>query len=420
MAKRRTGKTSTKKPTARARRGNTKPDDRVHHRLLRRAKKSAPIGSTKRHRDTLDVLAERVREQRMRDTDAERIAAEKADAKPKREKKPIAVACPQGDARLTILHRGRRGFTIVDGADPDQSYGAGPHGLPICPTHDVEMIAAEPIAVAEAFRQANAAADPTVQPALFDTSKPYNADGALVALDDLRKQIVAMREIVAGDQKQLAKHRKDLEVLEESLYTGLEEFMKRRNAKAERAAEIQERQQIRETAVCSFERHVGRDCPLCHAPSRALAVANLDATISAYTDITSEAHRAAAVRANSIDASRLTEAEPAVVAEALEIAGLYGLNAGDVETWTEEARFDALRWLEGDQTAPPPDALGMPHRAAAAGEESQACLDCGALLMQFGHGPARILYPEGALVGAHCTRTFTTAAPARETTAATA
>jgi hypothetical protein len=338
-------------------------------------------------------------DRQMRETDAERVEAEKPA---KRERKPVVVMCPQGDERLEIMRRGKRGFTIVGGAAPEKIYGAGPNGLPICPTHDVEMLAAELVEVAEAFRQAKAAAEPPAQSALFDTAKEFNADGALVALDGLREQIFALRDVVAKESREVATHKKQLDTLEESLFSGLEEFMKRRRAKAATVAEHREREQVRESAVCSFERHVGKDCLICHAVSRALAIANLDATITAYTDVTSEAHRAAAVKANSIDPGRLTNAGPSIGARALEIAGLYGVTPDDVSTWTDEDRIDALRWLESDQTETPPDVLGVPHRAAAPGTESQCCVDCGAQLQAM--ADAREAFPEGALVGLHCTR----------------
>lgn len=484
MAKRATTKTATKKPASRARGITKASDDRVHRRLLRRAKK-APAdvkparvqhgwtddrdrqlrtqfsvnprhaiaafsrqfgvkrGEVKRRARQLGLLPEKgaiaalaksapeplcsfgnPTRSDWKDPDydgphhcgkcaaeSERLAASAEEQPAKREKKPITVTCPRGDERLEILHKGRRrGFTIIGGAAPEKIYGAGPNGLPICPTHDVEMIPAGAVEVAEAFRQVAAATAPPLQSALFDTAREFNADGAMVALNGLRESIVALREVVASETRELAKHRKDLDTLEESLLSGLEDFMKRRAAKKAMVADAQERAQVRENAICSFERHVGKDCPLCHAFSRALAVANIEAPITAYTDVTSDAHSAAAAKANSIDPDRLIQMTPAIVARALELAGLYGVTADDLWTWTEGAQLEALRWLESDRTETPPDVVGVPHRAAAAGAEAQSCADCGAMLAQFrpDENGVRLglAFPEGALVGIHCTRSI--------------
>ena len=101
--------------------------------------------------------------------------------------------------------------------------------------------------------------------------------------------------------------------------------------------------------------------------------------------------------------------------------GLLGIPEDVVATWTEDERRQALAWVDGGLSLEEiPDVLGQPHRAAAAGADEQHCAACGARILRLNAGDGDVQpYPEGALVGMHCTG-VETAAPAAEDAPATA
>lgn len=272
-------------------------------------------------------------------------------------------------------------------------------GMPICPhcRGRVPMVSLEATDAVSAVKQVLAAIA-SEQPALFGDL--FNVDGAYRVLTDKLTEIEALQEDYDDKRAVAQKAKKTLDTANRQLLVISREFEQRRK---QHVASQRQRRDVVETkadAICSFERHVGKPCPLCRGVSRSLAIANLAASPKAYRDLESEAHRAAAAKANSIEPARLTDLAPVKVAAALQIAGLYGIPPSVITPWSDADRLAVLAWVEGDQAGDPPAQIGTPHVAAPAGTEAQACATCGAVLLNLREGG--VAYRDHALVGMHC------------------
>lgn len=272
-------------------------------------------------------------------------------------------------------------------------------GMPICPhcRGRVPMVSLEATDAVSAVKQVLAAIA-TEQPALFGDL--FNVDGAYRVLTDKLTEIEALQEDYDDQRAVAQKAKKALDTANRQLLVISREFEQRRK---QHVASQRQRQDVVETkldAICSFERNVGKSCPLCRGVSRSLAIANLAASPKAYRDLQSDAHQAAALKANSIEPARLTNLAPVKVAAALQIGGLYGIPPSVITPWSDADRLAVLAWVESDQTAEPPTQIGTPHIAAPAGTDEQACTKCGALLLDLREGG--VAYRDHALVGMHC------------------
>ncbi|HVL65764.1 MAG TPA: hypothetical protein VM364_00750 [Vicinamibacterales bacterium] len=306
-------------------------------------------------------------------------------------------------------------------------YGLDPATqMPICANCRTTMVAAEPVDAPEAIRQAIAAGD-SHQPRLWP-DPPFNSDGALRELFEKRRETRLLKEAAEAAQRAAKKAQKAYAkslVEKDAMEEAFEERMIRQEREAQRRRDRAEEtleDVARAASACTFERNTGQPCPVCRAASPSLVAAALQSTNGALTDLASEAHRALALNANSraIDiAEKLRDA--GLVVDALTARGLLGIPEDVVATWTEDERRQALAWVDGGLSLEEiPDVLGQPHRAAAAGADEQHCAACGARILRLNAGDGDVQpYPEGALVGMHCTG-VETAAPAAEDAPATA
>ena len=300
------------------------------------------------------------------------------------------------DPTDTLEQLREQGF--IYGLDPDSNF-------PICPNCRTTMVSSEPVEVPEAFAQAAAAAG-SHQPRLWP-DPPFNFHGAWMQLEAKEDEILDLQTRYDELSKQARKAAKDLAKANKERTAMVAELRKRRLQKAREDLNRRDQAELPELiAGCAFEAHVGKPCPVCRAESPSLVAAALHSTNGALTEISTEAHRELAVKANSraIDiAEKLLDA--GLVADALTARGLLGIPVEVVETWDQVQRRDALGWVDGGMDrSDVPAVLGLPHIAATAGEDAQCCVECGARILQLKTTDGDVEpYAVGAFVGTHCT-----------------
>lgn len=210
-------------------------------------------------------------------------------------------------------------------------------GFPICPNCRHTMLAIEPQEIAQAMAQAHAAGE-SFQPRLWP-DPPFNAEGAIQEVFTKRREVRQLKEASEAAQRTTRKAQK----------------------------------------------------------AYAKALVEKDAMEEALEERMLAKQREAQQRADH-HAERTT----AQLAQLLERNGHHGVSPELIDTWDDASRAAVIAWAEGDMHVDnSPDAIGRPHRAAAAGETEQHCVDCGARLLVISEGSSA--YPEGHLVGTFCT-----------------
>lgn len=332
-----------------------------------------------------------------------RHSSNKAGADEHPEHKAVCATC-HASVRYRLTASGA-GLIVIDQqfVDAEATFSLGPTGRPECPRgHGEMLIADESIPARDAIRQV---ADRTERPTqLALVGEVFNAYGAWMTVEEADDEIERLQvdyDEKAADAKAA---RKDLDkaVRQRTLMT--RELKKRRLQQLAEERAKRARQEVRADAVCVFEQDTGNDCPICRGISVALGVHHTTASITAFTDRFSGAHKAAAIHANSLNTpEQLADISPRHVVAALQLAGLHAITEEVVTTWTDAQRVEVLTWADaGMDRTKAPEALGVPHLAGPRGEAVQSCAECGAALLRFTGGPS-VSYPEGALVGQFCT-----------------
>lgn len=153
--------------------------------------------------------------------------------------------CPAG-VRYQALPS-RSGFTVLEryGVDPDQTFGIGTRGQPICPFGHGEMtLADEQLPAAEAItqvaEQVNGTAAPT-QAQLFDMAQPFNFEGAWMDIELKNGVVAELARVNEDDAARAKRSRKALEEAQTLLSRMIETYHERRVTKAREAQARAER-----------------------------------------------------------------------------------------------------------------------------------------------------------------------------------
>lgn len=149
------------------------------------------------------------------------------------------AVCSECGAHVTYaLTSSGHGFMVLETSDADTTFGQGEGGQPLCPRGHGEMqLADEQIPVADAITQVveqtsgNGHGTPA-QRALFDTTKPFNADGALDAIETKNADVEQARERYESYKSATAAARKRWESEAKQLADLIVDLKRKRQARA--------------------------------------------------------------------------------------------------------------------------------------------------------------------------------------------
>ena len=195
-------------------------------------------------------------EQALADTEAARIQAV-AEMQPE-DLGPAEVVhlatCPTCHGRVTFTQSTSgasfRIRTLV-GYDVEQTFGIGPHGLPICtrchPNGHVEMLLADEElvpasdAITDVAAQVNGNGSEPQQVALFQTYKPFNLQGALDAIAEKNRDVRHAHDAYEAAKEEAGTLRKTWEREAKGLQDLIDDLERKAKDRARQIAEQQDR-----------------------------------------------------------------------------------------------------------------------------------------------------------------------------------
>jgi hypothetical protein len=333
-----------------------------------------------------------------------------ADLRPASDQVHLAKCAKcQGSVEFRRTSHGH-GFMVVTshGFGDSPSFTVAKNGNPICPVrgHGAMQLADEQLVPAsQAIAEVAAKTNGTAQQLKLIEPAPFNAEAALRDIAKERRE-ASRRETVAEERHESYKYAKKSADEQNALVLRMIDEFDRRQQDHDAAVERWRERQAAHAAVppvepprCSFEANTGKPCPICSADHPVLVVAAMQsANRTVYDDRMSEAHRAAAISANSKRVN--VELKTPLLVRALGLVDIH-IDASVVDTWTAEQIAEVLAWVTaGAIREHAPSAIGLPHIAGETGSGIQACLDCGARLVDM--KTDGISYPKGAFVGVGC------------------
>lgn len=329
------------------------------------------------------------------------------DLAPEPEEDPVHLAkCAECAEAVTFRPNVTgTGFFLVD-ADPDASFGVGPHGRPMCRNGHGEMAIADDQLkpVPEAFADAQAmllaaeadAAGKPVQGDLPGILPAFNYQGCYLELEEKAAEVNALHEEYL-EAKEAATDAKKAWDKAAELYTKMAlEFRRRRQAKGDTGDAPTQADPPTRALACVWDKaHPDDACPICASSFSAVsALTTLLGAEIAPPD--SQAHADQVVEYRT----RIDVAETADALDGL----LYDVHDATIAAWTPEERAAVRAWATGESSWQElPAVLGRPHIASQPGEHAQACTECGAVLRTWNEGDGSIVWlASGARVNMDC------------------